>query len=172
MRFIAERKYYPRLIERESWMRCRLCGKCSSTAENRIDTGDGPGEERYSCQATELLKATTPLPWWDFRRYITDITSGNVGVGEVIRVFLFWLFAKSLKLGAWGVQNRLFNRIQQLVGGNQFPLISGNLRKTPCITLNLQPGELIEIRSQDKIRSTTNVAGENLGLSFDPEMTI
>lgn len=138
----------------------------------RIDTADGSGEETYSCQATELLKATSPLPWWDLRQYVTDITSGNVGVGEVARVFSFWLFTKSLKLGGWSFQIRLFNRIQRFLGGKQFPYTSGNLKKTPSETLNLQPGELIQIKPLDEIRATIDVGGKNRGLSFDPEMSI
>lgn len=134
--------------------------------------GDSSGAETYSCQATELLKATSPLLWWDFRQYITDITSRNVGAWEVIRVFFLWIFTKSLKLGAWSVQVRLFNRIQRLLGGKPFPYTAGHLTKTPSIPLNLQTGELVRIKTQDEIRSTVDVAGKNRGLSLDPEMTI
>lgn len=138
----------------------------------RFDAADGSGEERYSCQATELVRATSPLPWWDIRHYITDITSGNVGIGEVIRVFLFWLVTKSLSLGAWSIQINLFNRIQRFLGGNPYPLTAGNLTKTPSQALHLQAGELVQIKSQDEIRSTTDVHGRTRGLSFDREMTI
>src|ERR1700730_18377964 len=34
----------------------------------------------YRCQATDLLKASKSLPWWDFRQYLRDVWSGNVGV--------------------------------------------------------------------------------------------
>lgn len=171
---------------KEAWLKRVESGSVQGTATDdrpsvteetlikatRIDTADGSGEETYSCQATELLKATSPLPWWDFRQYVTDITSGNVGVGEMIRVILFWLFTKSLKLGGWGVQVRLFNRIQRLMGGKQFPYTSGSLTKTPSMALNLQAGELIQIKPLEEIRSTIDVAGKNRGLSFDPEMSI
>src|SRR5690348_4546059 len=31
----------------------------------------------YSCQATEVVRASTPLPWWDVRQYYRDICWGN-----------------------------------------------------------------------------------------------
>lgn len=40
---------------------------------------------RYSCQATSLLEATTPLRWWDLRQYVMDIVSRNVGLRDFLR---------------------------------------------------------------------------------------
>ena len=48
----------------------------------------GPGttsEERFACQATELVRATSPLAWWDPRQYARDVRSGNVRVRDLIR---------------------------------------------------------------------------------------
>src|ERR1700730_4006594 len=42
-------------------------------------------EPTYVCQATQLLKFTTPLPWYDFRQYIEDYTSGNATLGRILR---------------------------------------------------------------------------------------
>jgi hypothetical protein len=38
---------------------------------------ESTGETLYSCQATALPAATSPLPWWDFRQYVRDLRSGN-----------------------------------------------------------------------------------------------
>src|SRR5262249_23894526 len=38
---------------------------------------DAYSEPKYSCQATELLNFTTPLPWYDVRQYAEDYASGN-----------------------------------------------------------------------------------------------
>ena len=46
------------------------------------------GEVRYSCQATELLRAApTCLPFRDLGQYVQDVSSGNVGVLAVLRAF-------------------------------------------------------------------------------------
>lgn len=126
-------------------------------------------EMRYYCQATELRKATSPLPWWEFSQYARDIWSGNVGVGAVLRA------------AAVG----LFNRIQRWRGGTQYPLhfrvkfprlLPGTRpqppkpTKTPLEYLNLEPGELVQVKSWEEIRPTLNDNDRNRGLSFDREM--
>ena len=51
------------------------------------------GEERFSCQATELLRAAPLcLPFRDLRQYLADVRTGNVGWAAVLRTFLFGLF--------------------------------------------------------------------------------
>jgi hypothetical protein len=49
-------------------------------------------EEIYSCQATELRRATSDLPWWDIRQYIQDLTSRNVSLAALIRVMSVAIF--------------------------------------------------------------------------------
>jgi hypothetical protein len=66
-----------------------VCTEDTIVRESRRRTdGAGSGDVIYSCQATELPKATSPLAWWDIRQYVRDITSGNVGLAELTRGFL------------------------------------------------------------------------------------
>ena len=54
----------------------------------RSTTASAPdGEEgtRYRCQATEMLRATTPLSAWDLRHFLKDLTSRNVRLRDFIR---------------------------------------------------------------------------------------
>jgi hypothetical protein len=129
-----------------------------------------PEATTFSCQATELKKATSALAWWDLRQYIRDVRSGNVAVMEVIRAFLFWLFTKTLRLGAYRAQIWAFDKIQQLRNGVPYPYKDGELTKTPAQTLNLQPGELVEVKSHDEIVKTLDTRNRNRGMSFDVEM--
>ena len=51
------------------------------------------GEELFSCQATELLRAAPELlPLRNLGQYAWDVRSGNVGVFAVLRAFLVGLF--------------------------------------------------------------------------------
>jgi hypothetical protein len=50
------------------------------------------GEPVYSCQATRLFAATSPLPWWDLRQYAKDFWSGNVSVRRFMRVVVLRAF--------------------------------------------------------------------------------
>jgi hypothetical protein len=56
-----------------------------SAATRTLVVGAEKTEERYACQATDLLRATTPVRWWDPRQYMMDLASGNVRLRNLIR---------------------------------------------------------------------------------------
>ncbi len=121
----------------------------------RADASDS-SEEKYSCQATELVRATTPLKWWDPRQYVKDLVSRNVR----LRDFIFYggiAAVKALMRLHWRLGRYLL--IHGLAGD-----------KTPTLTLNLQPGELVRVRSKKEIVRTLNAVNRNRGLWFDVEM--
>ena len=58
----------------------------------QVGTNDS-GQILYSCQATEIPRATSgPLTWWQPRQYVQDITSGNSTPWRVGRALLIGLF--------------------------------------------------------------------------------
>ncbi|MCI0423986.1 MAG: hypothetical protein L0387_08655 [Acidobacteria bacterium] len=118
------------------------------------DGGAPSNGQRFYCQATELWKATSRLPWWDVRQYARDLLSGNVTLGTFCRYILV----------GW------FNLVQTRRGGCTFPYLEGRLRKTPIIALNLQPGELVKVKPVTEIVQTLDTRCRNRGLSFDVEM--
>jgi hypothetical protein len=167
-------------------------------------------EEVFSCQATELPKATSYLAWWDIRQYVRDVHSGNIRVSELAYGAIVALFNMAIR----GIRSTLF-ALRGLAGASsssstsgpistttshgaatspngrrvsplkvmlrparwalerwlvQYPHIEGSLQNTPTGVLNLQPGELIRIKSKDEIVATLNVNSKNRGLSFDAEM--
>lgn len=124
----------------------------------------------YRCQATDLLKASRPLPWWDFRQYLRDVWSGNIGILDLIKAALFHVFQKTLRITAYRAQIRSYNCFQSWRGGAPYPYLSGTLDKTPRETLDLQPGELVQVKSYEEILSTLNKRNRNRGLFFGPEM--
>lgn len=112
------------------------------------------GKDQYRCQATEMLRATTPLRWWDPRQYVKDLTSRNVRLRDFVRA----------------VALAMFNLVQRWRGGRTYPYVRGLAEKTPAAVLNLQPGELVQVRSHDEIMRTLNAQRRNRGLLFDVEM--
>ena len=54
--------------------------------------------------------------------------------------------------------------------GLTYPSITGTLDKTPHETLDLQPGELVEVRCKEEIEATLDKQHRNRGLLFDTEM--
>ena len=123
------------------------------------------GETVYTCQTTELVKATSPLTWWHAGQYVRDVRSGNVTLADVIRGTLIGVFNKAQVLLSRHLPARLL-----IHGGLKYPFIAGTLTKTPKAVLNLQPGELVEVRSKDEIVATLDSGNRNRGLLFDREM--
>lgn len=141
-------------------------GPCTRTdleAAAAIDDGDTSGP-RYMCQATELFRATTPLPWWDVRQYWRDVGSGNVRLGELLRVL-----GRAMLTSHWR-GTRLYNLVRRMAGRPSHPGVQGRLAgRTPAERLGLQPGELVEVRSAAEIEATLSAENRNRGLRFDVE---
>lgn len=131
----------------------------------------GSAEPVYSCQATELNRASKLLPWWDLRQYVRDVRSGNISVLRIVKAFSFFVFSKLLKIGGYRALIWGYDRFQAVIGGIPYPFKTGKCETaTPVEALNLQPGELVQIKSQEEILQTVNRKNRNRGLSFDEEM--
>jgi len=125
----------------------------------RAEPDPADGQERFRCQATELLKATSEVrrrDRWDPRFYFKDLTSGNVPLGDFIRYGLF----------------AAFNAFSKQWFGRRYPTLCGRAgQKTPTVSMNMQPGEVVQVRSRDEIMATLGPNMRNRGLFFDVEMT-
>jgi hypothetical protein len=126
------------------------------------------GQTLYSCQATEIPRATSgPLTWWRPRQYVRDITSGNSTPWRVARALLIGLFNR-FQLA----NKRLLPQQCLMAECKRYPFIKGTAAKgeTPAETLDLSPGELVEIKSKEEIFATLDEDDETQGLRFDSEM--
>jgi len=124
------------------------------------------GEEAFSCQATELMRAApTWIPPWDVKQYVLDVRSGNSGLLATLR---------SVSVGAFNeyqdLSRRLLPRPLRIRGGRRFPFIQGKQKKTPQETLGLTPGELVRVKRIEEIVQTLDPSNRNRGMTFDPEM--
>jgi hypothetical protein len=140
-------------------VRVRLrCTLEALTRATRVPAAEEPdAEERYRCQATELGRATVPARWWDPRLYLQDVASRNVRLWE---------------LAGYGLI-AAFNSLMRMARGRlpTYPYIRGLAGDTtPGASLNLQPGEWVQVRSKAEIMGTLNGNFRNRGLSFDVEM--
>jgi hypothetical protein len=125
------------------------------------------GETIYSCQATELKRATpSELPWWQAAQYVQDIRSGNATLGRVIRGLVIGFFNMLQK-----ANTRFLPRFTLIHGGNRYPFLNGRERgKHPAEGLNLQPGDMVEVKSKNEILDTLDERDYLRGLRFDREM--
>ena len=136
------------------------------TSATRKAVDGSPGEERFACQATELLRAApTRIPPWDLGQYVEDVRSRNVGFFTVLRSVAIGAFNEYQDLSA-----RFLPRWLRIHGGKRYPFLGGTQRRTPSETLGLQPGELVRIKSKEQIVRTLDGGNRNRGMKFDPEM--
>jgi len=122
-------------------------------------TTQAPGREgekvRYRCQATQALAASAPVSTKDVTSYVREYRVGNVPLARFLRVLArAAVMEPARKLGLL-----------------PHPPVKGTSTKsvrTP--TLDLEPGELVRVKSREDIEATLNDQGKNRGLWFDREM--
>lgn len=107
-----------------------------------------------TCQVTELMRATSPLPIWDPRRYYWDLVSGTYEPLEYLTYLLGGIYRKTLK------------RIVTKFAGKTDP----SPVALPSEPLGLEPGDWVEVKSAEGIRLTLDPFGKARGLYFMPNM--
>ena len=156
----------------------KASGKRCDEEQLRLATSrrnpEGGAVVRYRCQATELLAATEPLPWWDLRQYAADIKNKNVSVGRATAILALAVLHRIIRFGVgYSLLTSLYDRVARATGGCPYPFRSGRLTsksQLPPEDLDLQPGETVRIRPFEEILSTITANNKNRGLSFDAEM--
>jgi hypothetical protein len=122
------------------------------------------------------LQAGFPLPWWDVRQYWEDYTSGNVGLKRMAGVMCYATFNVLMNLRHGRIQralNRVYDAVQKTRGRSCHPRATGRVpegTRTPVAKLDLQPGEMVRVKSFDAIRDTLDIKCQNRGLSWDAEL--
>ena len=116
---------------------------------------EGRPQERWWCQATELPKASKHLKLWDPRSYVREYTTGNVTLGHFLRVTARAAVQEPMrKLG--------------MIPEIHLP---GTRTETAIYPpLDLQPGELVQVKTSQEIAQTLSPQGRHRGLWFDREM--
>jgi hypothetical protein len=161
-----------RLFWRESWLRPATEGEPAEPAGSLHDdpayaklealsrtgatrSGEGP-DQVFRCQATELLRASAPVPWWSPASLMGEVSCGNVGPRRFVRVM------------AAAVINKLTGRYPRR--HPEAPQLPASKRPNGTL-IDLQVGDRVRVRSRDEIAATLNAAGNLRGLDFDfPEM--
>lgn len=124
------------------------------------------GETVYRCQATEQLRASSHISGFDPRQYVTDVRTRNVRIWTVLAGLAVLAFNRYQAL-----TQRLLPRWLRIQDGRSYPFYRGTGTGERTPEQQLQPGDLVEIRSKAEIMATLNPDNSNnAGLWFDPEM--
>lgn len=133
----------------------------------------------YSCQATQMLQASSPLSTSDWHQYWEDFASGNCSLGWMLGVACYALHYSLLQRSKPGGRFRrilywIYSGVQLIRGRPRIhPRATGKIppgAPTPSAKLNLQPGELVRIKSFDEIRKTIDEDYKNRGMKWDAEL--
>jgi hypothetical protein len=130
-----------------------------------VQGADTDGATLYRCAATEVLRATKPLPALEPAQYVADVRSGNFSALYVLRGLLVLVFNK-----AQGLSNKVLPRRLRIAGGRLYPFYRGKGLGPAPEPLRLQPGELVEVKSKDEIMGALSPESKHGGLIFDGEM--
>jgi hypothetical protein len=150
-----------RIFWKEAWLR-PADGAVTMTRPAALDALRArlkitSGESRYFCQSTELLHATEPFPGrqklWAVRVALREIRNGDRSVPELVRLFTLW---------SW-------QRVRRKAGGQQW--LRGPNTRTPSMSLNLQPGQAIRIKSRAEVVATLDRNRRNRGMGICYEVT-
>ncbi|HEU0203214.1 MAG TPA: hypothetical protein VFR86_22635 [Burkholderiaceae bacterium] len=170
---------------KESWLRrendpparasATRCTEARVHERARAKGGAPADDPTWVCQTTRLYWATTPLRSSDPRQYIRDITTGNHSAWGIFRILTLAVYRKLVNYGVGShYLIALFNAFQRITGGKPYPLGSGVIpegQPTPTATLDLQPGEWVQVKSQEEILATITRSGFNRGMRYDLEMS-
>lgn len=142
------------------------CTRATLFARTRVGV-QAPPDDVFSCQATELMRAAGPrLRFWHVRQYWRDVRAGNVASVTMARGLVIMAFSKFQ-----AANRRFLPRLPLIRGAADFPFIQGKLSRTPRQRLDIQPGELVEIKSRAEIIATLDTKNKNRGLLFEKEMS-
>jgi hypothetical protein len=150
------------------------CSESDVSAHTQISDPNG-GPPTYVCQATQVPYATKPLAWWDLRQYFEDYWSGNVGLGRIFSGLIYSIYyhVSQAGIGLGPTMRWFYDKFHSVCGGTLFPRRPGLIpegKPTPSGTLNLQPGELVRVKSHDEILKTVDAGNKNRGMYWDAEL--
>ena len=150
------------------------CTESDVRAATQRPDSDG-GLPVYDCQATQLPYFTTDLEWWDVRQYIEDYRSRNITLRRLLEGLAYssYFNLSQAGIGLGRPMRWLYDKLAPLWTHGHFPRHAGPIPEgepTPAEKLNLQPGELVRVKSHKEILATLNIVSRNRGLWWDAEM--
>ena len=145
---------------KEAWL--KPAGSPASTngsGEPKLKPSDlfalAGGDGQFFCQSSEILNASSPLPFWQPKQYLWDLTQNRVSL-------LQW--AKSLLIS-------IYNKVAHLGGFRSWGFVAGpGTQNGTRVSLSLQTGDRVRVKSLAQIKETLDADGKHQHLLFAPAM--
>lgn len=146
---------------KEAWLRpAGDMDRQPATRESKINELDlfefAKRGDQFFCQSSEIVNASKPLPWWEPRQYALDLLHNRI----------------SIALWMKGMFIAFYNKVAHVTGGQSWRFVAGpGTYNGARSDLNLQPGDLVRVKSVERIRETLDADGKHQHLLFAPSMT-
>jgi len=111
-------------------------------------------EGKFFCQSSEIVNASTPLPWWGPKQYLWDLSRNRMPFAQ-------WL--KSVMIA-------VYNKVAHVGRFHGWGHVAGPGAQNGHQPLSLQTGELVKVKSLAEIRQTLDPEGKHKQLLFAPAM--
>ena len=144
---------------KEAWLKPAGSADSPNPGPSRIKESDlidlAQQDDQFVCQLSEIIAASKPLPWWDPKQYALDLLHNRTP-------FRLWL--KSLGIA-------FYNKVAHVGGRNSWRFVAGpGTYNGTRSDLNLQPGDVVRVKTLDEIRQTLDPEGKHQHLLFAPSM--
>ena len=146
---------------KEAWLRpAGDIDRQPATRESKINELDlfefAKRGDQFFCQSSEIVNASQPLPWWEPRQYALDLLHNRISI-------TLWLK---------GMFIAFYNKVAHVTGRQSWRFVAGpGTYNGTRSDLNLQPGDLVRVKSLERIRETLDADGKHQHLLFAPSMT-
>jgi len=146
---------------KEAWLKpAGSNGTSAAARETKLSQADlvalANKRGQFFCQASEIVNASKPLPWWKPSQYLLDLLHNQISITRCLRS-LFIAF---------------YNKVAQVSGRRSWRFVAGpGTYNGTRSTLNLQRGDLVRVKPLSQIRKTLDAEGKHHHLLFAPSMT-
>lgn len=108
----------------------------------------------FFCQSSEIINASSPLPWWNPQQYLWDLTKNRTPLP---------LFSRSLMIA-------FYNKVAFKLKWQSWRAVTGSAKagSNGHQPLNLKPGEYVRVKPLTEIKSTLDQEGKHQNLLFAP----
>ncbi|MGQ0762658.1 MAG: hypothetical protein ACT4OT_11700 [Acidobacteriota bacterium] len=144
---------------RDAWLKPAGSTGRPNPGPSRINESDlidlAQQDDQFVCQLSEIIAASEPLPWWDPKQYARDLLHNRTPLRR-------WL--KSLAIA-------FYNKLAHVSGRKSWRFVAGpGTYNGTRSNLNLQPGDVVRVKTLDEIRQTLDLEGKHQHLLFAPSM--
>jgi hypothetical protein len=144
---------------KEEWLKPAGAKSSTSASAAKITEADlsklANRDDKFFCQSSEIVNASKPLPFWEPSQYLLDLSYNRIS-------FTRWL--RSLGIA-------VYNKLAHVTGRKSWRFIAGpGTYNGTRSDLNLQPGDLVRVKSISEIQQTLDAEGKHNHLLFAPSM--